>query len=163
MSQLRNVVNGHPFDMFRSVGFKFTIYIIRSPINWETTMVDTTTRPDAAPHPMDALVRDPAGMTPVGDEAQFGAMLECMVADYAPRIFAVVQEYGTRVDGKIAAWGMAFEDRAELVSISGGTRMSVQSPDEGVRRFRFGSHITPRLVWVNPAAATTPDIEDSTE
>jgi hypothetical protein len=42
-----------------------------------------------------------------------------MVAAHAPRIFAVVQEWGERVDARIAAWGLSFEDHAELLGVDG--------------------------------------------
>lgn len=93
-------------------------------------------------------VPDDAAMTPLGDEQEFADLLAEMVADEAPRIFAVVQEYGTRADGVIAAWGMAFEDHAEVVGVDGGLRMSLRAPERALRGFRR-PHITPRLVWVD--------------
>jgi hypothetical protein len=47
-------------------------------------------------HPLDAAVPDPSGLTPLCDEPQFAAILDSMVADEAPWLFAVVQEYGER-------------------------------------------------------------------
>ena len=67
---------------------------------------------------------------------------------------ADVQEYGERVDGRIAAWGMAFADHAEVVSVTRGLRMSLQAPENALRMFKFGSHVRARLVWFNPDAAT---------
>jgi len=111
-------------------------------------------------HPLDVFVSDPSGLTPVCDEPEFAAILEEMVADEAPRLFAVVQEYGDRMDGRIAAWGMAFDDHAEVVSVKGGLRMSLQAPDNALRLFKFGSHIRARLVWFNPDAAMPADDDD---
>lgn len=105
-------------------------------------------------HPIDAHVPDPSDMPPVCDEREFTALLEGMVADFAPRVFAVVQEYRDRVDGRIAAWGLAFDDHAEVVGVDGGMRMSLQAPENALRGFTWGSHITARLVWFNPDAAT---------
>ncbi|PKW15005.1 hypothetical protein [Saccharopolyspora spinosa] len=39
---------------------------------------------------------------------QFAVVAEDLVADAASSLFAVLQEYGERVDVRIAAWGMAF-------------------------------------------------------
>jgi hypothetical protein len=78
-------------------------------------------------HPLDAAGPDPSGLTPLCDEPEFTAILESMVADEAPRLFAVVQEYGKRVDGMIVAWGMAFADHAEVVSVTRGMRMSLKA------------------------------------
>lgn len=111
-------------------------------------------------HPLDVFVANPSGLTPLCAEPEFATILEEMVADQAPRLFAVVQEYGDRVDGRIAAWGMAFDDRAEVVSIKGGLRMSLQSPENALRLFKFGSYIRARLVWFNPDAATPTDDAD---
>lgn len=108
-------------------------------------------------HPLDEVVADPSGLTPLCDEQEFAALLEEMVADEAPRLFAVVQEYGDRVDGRIVAWGMAFTDHAEVVSLGRQRRMSLPAPENALRLFKFGSHIRARLVWFNPDAATPAD------
>ncbi len=99
-------------------------------------------------------VEDPSALPPVGSEKEFAAIVDCMVADEAPRVFAVVQEYGDRVDGRIAAWGIAFPDHAEVVGVDGTLRIGLQAPHDSLRCFAWGSHITPRLVWVNPDAAS---------
>jgi hypothetical protein len=78
---------------------------------------------------LDLLVPDPAGLPPLCGREEFAELLGGMVADGAPRLFAVVQEYGDRVDGRIAAWGMAFEDRAEVVGVDGFRPARVTSPD----------------------------------
>jgi hypothetical protein len=93
-------------------------------------------------------------MQPLCDEDEFAAIIEEMVADEAPRLFAIVQEYGERVDSRIAAWGMAFADHAEVVSVELGLRTSLQTPENALRLFNFGSHIRARLVWFNSDAAT---------
>ncbi len=96
----------------------------------------------------------------MGSEERFTAILDSIVADGAPRVFAVVQEYGDRVDGWIVAWGMAFDDHAEVVVVDSGWRMSLQAPDNALYHFAGDEHCTPRLVWVNPdAASSTEDSE----
>ncbi|MGH3566069.1 MAG: hypothetical protein ACRDRH_08570 [Pseudonocardia sp.] len=72
-------------------------------------------------------------------------------------MFAIIQEYGERVDGRIAAWGMAFDDHAEVVSVAHGMRGSLRAPEDALRLFDLGSHIRARLVWFNPDAATPPE------
>ncbi|MCA1671371.1 MAG: hypothetical protein LC799_03935 [Actinobacteria bacterium] len=44
------------------------------------------------------------GHAPLCGEAEFTELVGELVADEAPRLFAVVQEYGTRVDGRIVVW-----------------------------------------------------------
>lgn len=111
-------------------------------------------------HPLDALIPDPSNKRPLCDEPRFAAIMESIVADNAPRLFAVVQEYGERIDGRIAAWGTAFEDHAEVVSVDRGLRMSLQAPEDALRGFIWGRHIRARLVWFNPDAVTPDEDEE---
>ncbi len=111
----------------------------------------------------DALVPDPSGREPLGDEQQFAEILEGMVATFAPRVFAVVQVYGERVDGRVAAWGLAFEDHVAVFGVDGRLQMTSQEPEDALPRFAWGRHITTRLVWVNPAAATPAEHDDDSE
>jgi len=115
------------------------------------TTVDAAVRQGT--HPLDGLVADPSGMTPLGSEEQFAMMLEGMVAEDAPRLFAVVQEYGERVDGRIAAWGMAFDDHADIVSSECGLWRRLTAAEDALRGFNLGSHVHARLVWFSPDAA----------
>lgn len=103
-------------------------------------------------HALHEHMPDPGELPPVCDEHEFAAITEQMVADEAPRLFAVVQEYGERVDAVIAAWGVAFPDHAEIVTHQ--LRMSVRAPESALRMFTVGNHIRARLVWFNPDAAT---------
>ncbi|MBE9373219.1 hypothetical protein IQ251_02035 [Saccharopolyspora sp. HNM0983] len=100
-----------------------------------------------------ATAHTPSGTAPLCEE-EFAALLEGMVADFAPLVFAVVQEYGERIDGRIAAWGLAFDDRAEVVGVDSGLRMSLSTPERALRGFARGEHIRARLVWFNADAAT---------
>jgi hypothetical protein len=90
-----------------------------------------------------------ASLRPMCDEEEFVELMMEMVAEEAPRLFALVQELGERADGRIAAWGLAFEDGpAEVVGVVPGTRMTLRSPESAVRRFSAGEHVRARLVWV---------------
>lgn len=100
-------------------------------------------------HPLDALMLDPSGVLPLCDAQDFAAEVDNMVADEAPRLFAVVQVYRDRIDARIAAWGMAFENHAEVVSLQSALRMSLQTPENALRGFNCGSHVRARLVWFN--------------
>lgn len=48
-------------------------------------------------------LEDPATLPPVGSREEFTALVDTIVADSAPRMFAIVHEYGDRVDGWIVA------------------------------------------------------------
>ncbi|RDG37275.1 hypothetical protein DVH02_15465 [Streptomyces corynorhini] len=75
-------------------------------------------------------------------------MLAEVVADSAPRLFAVVQEVGDREDGWVAAWGLAFEGRAEVVAGGGDVRMSLSSAEGALRYFGRGEEARASLYWV---------------
>jgi hypothetical protein len=109
-------------------------------------------------HPLDVLAAqfaaDVAGQPPLCDEEEFTAILDGIVADFAPRQFAIAVVYGERFDGEIVAWGMCFEEGAVIASTDRRHLMRVPSPEHALKRFRFGNHITPRIVWLNPGAAT---------
>ncbi|MGW4109503.1 hypothetical protein ACWEFJ_01340 [Actinosynnema sp. NPDC004786] len=86
---------------------------------------------------------------PLCDEPQFAAMLESVALTSAPRVFAVVQEFGERADGWVAAWGFAFEDRAEVVAVDDRSRMSLGKPENAVHLFSSKRrHLRARLVWM---------------
>jgi hypothetical protein len=122
-------------------------------------MVETPVRTEDSCH--DKLDETPEEgtwpRTPLCDEAEFAELVDEMVADEAPRLFAVVQEYGERVDGRIAAWGMAFDDHAEIINVDDGTSVSLSSPERAAHGFNHRPNITARVVWVNPDAATPPN------
>jgi hypothetical protein len=82
------------------------------------------------------------------DPAVFELLLAEIVANDPPRLFAVVQELGERVDARVAAWGMAFEDHAELVGVDRQMRASLGKPEDALFLFRSGERIQARLVWV---------------
>jgi hypothetical protein len=105
-------------------------------------------------------IPDPSDLPSLCDEDEFAEMVANMVADEAPRLFAIVAEYGDRVDAGCAAWGLAFDDGVEVVSVDSKKRFSLATPEDAVRRFGLGVHITPRLVWVDPTAATSRESDE---
>jgi hypothetical protein len=96
---------------------------------------------------------DLATIVPPWSPEEFDELVDGLVVDAAPRLFAVVQVYGELVDVRVAAWGMAFADRAEIVGVDSLSRLSVRTPESVVRWFARRPDITARLVWVNPDAA----------
>ncbi|HET9257398.1 MAG TPA: hypothetical protein VFO16_19655 [Pseudonocardiaceae bacterium] len=114
------------------------------------------------PYPDDTPDAGVSTLAPLCGEEEFTELVAGMVADEAPRLFAVVQEYGVRVDGRIAAWGMALDDRAEIVRVEGGRSMSLPAPERPAHVFSRHPDITARVVWVHPEKApdkTDADIE----
>ena len=72
-----------------------------------------------------------------------------MVAELAPRRFAVFQDFGDRVDGRVAAWGMAFDDRAEIVDANGSTWLSTTTPEKALDHYVRLPEVTSRIIWVD--------------
>jgi hypothetical protein len=92
---------------------------------------------------------------PLCAEPEFAALVEELVADCAPRLFALVEETGERADGRIFAWGMALEDHVEVIGMDRSIRGSFESADSAHRLFSHCGKM--RLVWYNPDAATRHD------
>jgi len=86
---------------------------------------------------------------PLCSREEYERLLAGMVGEFAPRLFAVIQEYGDRVDGRIAAWGLAFDDHAEIVGIDRGLRMSTTSAERSLIGFTHRPDITARVMWVH--------------
>lgn len=97
-------------------------------------------------HLLDTSDVDPSGTPPLCDETEFAKLIEEMVHDEAPQLFAIVHEYGDRVDAHVAAWGLHFGDRTVAFDGDGRT-MVMQSVDSAMRLFRGDPHHTPRLCW----------------
>jgi hypothetical protein len=88
---------------------------------------------------------------------QFSELLASYVADNAPRLFAVVQEYGTRVNARIAGWGLARDGRFDVIGTDSTVYLGASGPDDLLRLFRMGDHVTAHLVWHDPATAIRDD------
>jgi len=88
-------------------------------------------------------------------EEEFAQEVAELVADEAPRVFALVEEYGERVDGRVIAWGMTFDDHAEVVSVGHGLRGTFPSAERARRAFSRRAKI--RLVWTDAETAPRDD------
>jgi hypothetical protein len=91
--------------------------------------------------------QDRAVPPPLCDQAEWDELMAEMVADEAPRLFAVAHEVGERVDGWVAAWGLAFDDHVEVISDRGWMRLS--SPDRALWLLGRRPNITAHIVWVD--------------
>ncbi|MEV4732322.1 hypothetical protein [Saccharopolyspora sp. NPDC049426] len=97
---------------------------------------------------------DDPNLRPICGRARFTELVEALVADFTPQMFAVVQEYGDCLDADIVAWGIAFENRVEVIDVSGGLRMSLQSPERALQAFQTDGDFTTHLVWASPEPNT---------
>ncbi|MFC0105648.1 hypothetical protein [Kibdelosporangium aridum] len=96
----------------------------------------------------------------LGDDEAFNRLLVEMVADQAPRLFAVVIEHGHREDAAIAAWGMAFEDSAYMITADSNNHYSLSDAENALNYVRTNPNITPHLIWTSPTAANLTDTEN---
>ncbi|MFH9372829.1 hypothetical protein ACH4LW_07395 [Streptomyces anulatus] len=90
---------------------------------------------------------EPESLPPLGHD-EYATLLAEVVAESTPRLFAVVQEVGDRDDGWVAAWGLAFEDRAEVIPYGRGVRMSLPSAEKALRYFGRGGGVRASLHWI---------------
>lgn len=93
--------------------------------------------------------RDRAGTAVPWNEATFTDLIDDIVAESAPRAFAVVQVYGDRRDARIAAWGLAWEEQVEIVGVGGGARMCFRSLERACWILSRADDVSARLVWLS--------------
>lgn len=114
-----------------------------SPNRRSTTMSGTTNKFTVVPS-------DTPGLGAY--DTDFTTAVAEMVADHAPRLFAVVLEYGEQTDAHIAAWGMALDDGAYMTTTDGKNQYALAEPDNALRYVRSHTNITAHLVWASPSA-----------
>lgn len=103
---------------------------------------------------MNDLVPDPSGLPPLCDAEEYEDLLATMVAEHIPRRFVVVQEYGCRVDARIAGWGLAHADGIDVIGADRSLHVAARSEEAVLRRFGHRGRITARIIWCDPP---TPD------
>lgn len=84
------------------------------------------------------------------ETAEFTELVAEMVADQAPRVFAIVLEYGEHIDAQIIAWGMALDEGAYVTTVDGRNQYSVTDPESVLKYVRGQPDTTPHLVWAVP-------------
>lgn len=92
---------------------------------------------------------------PVYTVEGFRALVRALVVDEMPRLFAVVYERIPRREVEVAAYGMAFPDRAELIAPDGTHRMTSSSADQATALLTAGTgdeQVKARLVWMEDLA-----------
>ncbi|MET0237426.1 MAG: hypothetical protein ABW224_22445 [Kibdelosporangium sp.] len=77
----------------------------------------------------------------------FTTLVAEMVADQAPRVFAVVLEYGDQVDAQVIAWGMALDESAYVTTVDGSYQYLLAEPENALKYVPRKADATPHLVW----------------
>lgn len=83
-------------------------------------------------------------------ETEFMDLLGELCVAFAPRRFALGEVYGDYDDGRVFAWGVAFEDRAVLCSDDGQRIGVFPSAERALARLSRRGRL--RLVWIDPSA-----------
>ncbi len=88
-----------------------------------------------------------SGLAPLS-EAEFMELLVELCVCFAPRRFALGEVYGDYDDGRVVAWGVAFEDRAVLHNEDGRRIGVFPSAERALARLSYCGNL--RLVWIDP-------------
>lgn len=88
----------------------------------------------------------------------FTALLQEVAREEAPRMFAIVEEYGEREDARVAGYGLAYAERAEVDSVEGDFRLSSENPESARALFEISSGDDAvrrvHVVWLDETTTT---------
>ncbi|GAA2685806.1 MULTISPECIES: hypothetical protein [Actinosynnema] len=90
--------------------------------------------------------------SPVYTEEGFDTLVRDIAADEMPRLFAVVYEQVPRQGAEVAAYGLAFRDRAELIAPDGASRMTSSNADQATALLAASTgdeQVKAHLVWIS--------------
>lgn len=93
---------------------------------------------------------------PSWDANRFTTHLRGLAQHDAPRLFAVGLEYGEREDAEVAAYGMAFQDHTEVITLDGTHRVRTIRPEDALRHFHE-EDVTAHVVWLPQPPTTAPN------
>lgn len=109
----------------------------------------------ADPLSAEPLSEEPLSEEPLCGEEEFAEEVRELVDSSVPRLFALVQEQGERLDAWVMAWGLEFEDgRVQIVRADRGLGGVFDSVAGVLRRYSRSRKI--RLVWTTSAIAGQP-------
>ncbi|GAB2986170.1 hypothetical protein [Saccharothrix stipae] len=83
---------------------------------------------------------------------EFAAVMRQLAAEDAPRLFAIVEEYGERQEARVAGYGLAYPGHAEVNSVEGDFHLSSESPENARVIFEISSRSSgarTHLVWLD--------------
>ncbi|GAB2957597.1 hypothetical protein [Saccharothrix stipae] len=105
----------------------------------------------------------PAGRTastrsaPLWNAEEFARLMYRLATDQAPRLFAIVEEYGEAEDARVAGYGLAYEGRADVNSVEGDFVLNSPSPEAARALFEVSSRSAGvrrvHVVWLDEAAS----------
>jgi hypothetical protein len=80
-----------------------------------------------------------AGLSAENMEVVLTYVLDAVAREEAPRLFALVEEYGHGEDVRVAGYGLAYEDRVDVNSVEGGFQLHSQSAESARTLFEISS------------------------
>ncbi|MBW4719656.1 hypothetical protein [Saccharothrix obliqua] len=92
---------------------------------------------------------------PQWNREEFADVVRQLAEEAAPRLFALVEEYGDRAEARVAGYGMAFPDRADVNSVEGDFPLRSQNPESARQVFEVSSRsrgVRVHVVWLNDSA-----------
>lgn len=106
---------------------------------------------------MPETIIDSTPTSPGANEHDFTRDVREMVAEHAPRRFALVLEYGDKFDAEVYAWGIALDVAAYMTTVDGKNQYSMASAEGAVKYAPRRPNVTPHLVWVDADTEADPD------
>jgi hypothetical protein len=99
----------------------------------------------------------PITPTPLGNAEEFTGLIQELAVEEAPRLFALVEEYGEAEDARVAGYGLAYADRADVNSVEGDFQLDSQSAESARTLFEISSRSTGvarvHVVWLGEGGA----------
>ncbi|CCH30744.1 hypothetical protein ABZ816_00590 [Actinosynnema sp. NPDC047251] len=99
----------------------------------------------------------PAIPAPPWTKEEFTGLMRELAEAEAPRLFALVEEYGEGQDARVAGYGLAYEDRADVNSVEGGFQLDSHSAERARTLFEISSRSAGvarvHVVWMGEGGA----------
>jgi hypothetical protein len=90
-------------------------------------------------------------------QEEYAESVRQLVTESAPRRFAIVQDWGTRYDSRVAAWGLLMDEQTQIIDADAGPRMTMDSIRLALRLYAQPPHVTVRVHWIDLPSETEPD------
>ena len=91
-------------------------------------------------------------VAPQWSREEFADVMRELAKQEAPRLFALVEEYGDRADARVAGYGLAYPDRVDVNSVESDFPLRSQSPENARKLFEISSRsrgVRVHVVWLD--------------
>lgn len=99
----------------------------------------------------------PTVTAPLWSPEEFTRVMRELATAGAPRLFALVEEYGEGEDARVAGYGLAYAGRADVDAVEGGFRLSSESAEHARTLFEVSSRSAKvrrvHVVWLDEGRA----------